>query len=142
MDFTFELVGESGRRQAHRERVRGLMARIEGREDVFAVHDVSASGLALVDAGRSLRHGDAFRLSLAIAGKALICGLPALVVRESGPDGALAGVAFGTLSSRQEAWLDKLVLEIQKRRIDLRKARAAADNLEDKKKTDRAETET
>ena len=142
MDFTFELVGESGRRQAHRERVRGLTARIEGREDVFTVHDVSVSGLALVDAERALRHGDAFRLSLAIAGKALICGLPAMVVRECGPDRELAGVAFGTLSSRQEAWLDKLVLEIQKRRIDLRKARAAADNLEDKKKTDRAETET
>mgnify|MGYP003818726295 CR=1 FL=1 len=142
MDFTFELVGESGRRQAHRERVRGLTARIEGREDVFTVHDVSVSGLALVDAERALRHGDTFRLSLAIAGKALICGLPAVVVRESCPDRKLAGVVFGTLSSRQEAWLDKLVLEIQKRRIDLRKARAAADNLEDKKKTDRAETET
>lgn len=142
MDFTFELVGDSGRRQAHRERVRGLTARVEGREDVFAVHDVSVSGLALVDAGRRLRQGDVFRVSLTIVGKVLVSGLPALVVRACGPEQELAGVAFGTLSVRQEAWLDKLVLEIQKRRIDLRKARAAADNLEDKKKTDRAETET
>ncbi len=58
------------------------------------------------------------------------------VVRVSGP--GLAGLAFGELSLRQEAWLDKLVLEIQKRRIDLRKARERADNLEDKK-TDRAD---
>jgi hypothetical protein len=142
MDFTFELEGESGRRQAHRERVRGLAARIEGHEADFTVHDVSVSGLALVDSERRLRQGAACRVSLLIAGRLLIAGLSAQVVREVGPERELAGVAFGALSARQEAWLDKLVLEIQKRRIDLRKARAVADNLEDKKKTDRAETET
>ena len=142
MDFEFELVGDAGRRSAHRERVRGLTARVEGCEGDFVVHDVSVSGLALVDAGCRLRRGGQCRLSLAIAGRVLIAGLPAAVVREATPDRELAGVAFGALTGRQETWLDKLVLEIQKRRITLRKARAAAETLEDKKKTDRGETET
>ncbi len=136
MDVEFELEGESGRRKTHRERVRGLVARLDDGGDSFVVHDVSASGLALVDPQGGLRPGQACRLTLAIGPKTLISGLPAVVARVTGE--GMAGVAFGHLSLRQEAWLDKLVLEIQKRRINLRKARDAAGNLEDKK-TDRAE---
>ena len=57
--------------------------------------------------------------------RALARGLPAKVVREADPAGRIAGLAFVDLGPRQEAWLDKLVLEIQKRRIALRKARPA-----------------
>jgi hypothetical protein len=140
MDFEFELEGESGRRQAHRERVLGLVAAIEGGEEPFVVHDVSASGLALVDPRGRLARGRTCRVSLAIGERILARDLPAMVVRESGPALRMAGLAFVDLGPRQEAWLDKLVLEIQKRRITLRKARNSADNLEDKKKTDRADT--
>ncbi|MFU2209145.1 PilZ domain-containing protein [Solidesulfovibrio sp. C21] len=136
MDFTFKLEGEVGKRAAYRERVRGLFARFEGDETAYAVHDVSAAGLAVVDAAGDLILGRKGLLSLAIGPKALIAGLPVTVAR-TGAKG-LAGLAFGELSLRQEAWLDKLVLEIQKRRIDLRKARELADKLEDKK-TDRAD---
>uniref|UniRef100_I2Q5Y7 PilZ domain-containing protein n=1 Tax=Desulfovibrio sp. U5L TaxID=596152 RepID=I2Q5Y7_9BACT len=140
MDFTFKLEGESGRRAAHRERVRGLTAFLDERADrPYIVHDVSASGLALVDPEGTLVAGAAGRLSLRLGQKTLVAGLPVLVVRPSG--GELAGLAFGQLSLRQEAWLDKMVLEIQKRRIDLRKARAAAGNPEHKK-TDRADEQT
>lgn len=140
MDFEFKLVGEgSGRREAHRERVRSLVAQIEGSDAAFVVHDVSASGLALVDPGATLRQGRTCRLALAIGGKQLAVGLLAEVVRQAQPDREIAGLSFRLLSLRQEAWLDKLVLEIQKRRIDLRKALAAAENLEDEKKTDRAD---
>lgn len=140
MDFTFELEGEVGRRATHRERVRGLTALWEDDGSrQYVVHDVSASGLALVDPEKTLASGRAGHLTLSIGPKALVAGLPVVVVRAT-PDG-LAGLAFGELSLKQEAWLDKLVLEIQKRRINLRKAREMAENLEDKK-TDRADEQT
>lgn len=138
MDCTFRLEGEVGRRAAHRERVRGLVARLED-DGAFVVHDVSAAGVALVDPDGSLASGRTCRLALAIGGKELVSGLPATVVRASGH--GLAGLAFGQLSPRQEAWLDKLVLEIQKRRINLRKARDLAGNIEEEK-TDRADEKT
>ena len=137
MDVTFELEGEVGKRAAHRERVRGLVARLDDEADGFVVHDVSASGLALVDPEARIAVGRDCRLALGIGPRELVAGLPARVVRRA--EGGLTGLAFGELSLRQEAWLDKLDLEIQKRRIDLRKARDAADNLEDEKKTDRAD---
>jgi hypothetical protein len=137
MDFTFKLEGEIGRRAAHRERVRGLVALLDDDgERRYVVHDVSASGVSLDDPEGRLAPGRKGRLTLAIGPRELIAGLPVAVVRVTGT--GLAGLAFGELSLRQEAWLDKLVLEIQKRRIDLRKAREMADNLEDKK-TDRAD---
>jgi len=140
MDVEFKLVGEiSSRRAAYRERVRGLAAHVEEDGTRYLVHDVSARGLALVDREAHLRQGQACRLSLAIGSKVLITGLPATVVRQATPERDLAGLSFDELNRRQEAWLDKLVLEIQKRRIDLRKTLAAADNLEDEKKTDRAD---
>ena len=131
MDVTFELEGEVGKRAAHRERVRGLVARLDDEADGFVVHDVSASGLALVDPEARIAVGRDCRLALGIGPRELVAGLPARVVRRAG-DG-LTGLAFGELSLRQEAWLDKLVLEIQKRRIDLRKSRQDAENPEDKK---------
>lgn len=139
MDFTFRLEGEVGKRAAHRERVRGLTAFLDARADrPYDVHDVSALGMALADPEGTLAVGVAGGLTLRLGGKTLVAGLPVLVVRAA--DG-LAGLAFGELSPRQEAWLDKMVLEIQKRRIDLRKARDAAGNPEHKK-TDRADEQT
>ena len=128
MDFSFELEGEVSRRTAFRERVRGLVARLEGDDTAYVVHDVSASGLALADPESRLEPGTGCSLRLLIGEKTLISGLAATVVRTAGQ--GLTGLAFGQLSLRQEAWLDKLVLEIQKRRINLRKARDAAANLE------------
>jgi len=128
MDFEFKLEGESGRRQAHRERVHGLVARIDGLEEPFVVHDVSASGLALVDPRGELTQQWVCRVALAIGERVLARDLPAIVVREADPAGRIAGLSFMDLGPRQEAWLDKLVLEIQKRRIALRKAREASDN--------------
>ena len=55
--------------------------------------------------------------------------------------GLKAFMGFGELTLRQEAWLDKLILEIQKRRIDLRKSREGVENPEDKK-TDRVDEKT
>ena len=129
MDFEFKLEGEAGRRQSHRERVQGLVIHIEGLAEPLVVHDVSSSGLAVVDPKGVLVREWVCRVVLAIGERALARGLPAKVVREADPAGRIAGLAFVDLGPRQEAWLDKLVLEIQKRRIALRKARDASDNL-------------
>ena len=138
MDVTFQLEGEVGKRTAHRERVQGLVARLDGEAAAYVVHDVSASGVALVDPEGRLVPGQDCRLALRIGAKELIAGLPAVIARRA--DGRV-GLAFGPLSLRQEAWLDKLILEIQKRRIDLRKSREGVENPEDKK-TDRVDEKT
>ena len=140
MDITFELEGEQqGRRMAHRERVRGLVARIDDAPETYVVHDVSASGMALVDPDKQIVVGRPCLLSLAIGSRELIAGLPASAIRRT--EAGLTGMAFGELSLRQEAWLDKLVLEIQNRRINLRKAQDGAGNPEDKN-TDRVDEKT
>ena len=139
MDVTFQLEGEVGKRTAHRERVQGLVARLDGDAARYVVHDVSASGLALVDPEGRLALGQSCRLALCIGPRELIAGLPATLARRA--EGGLAGLAFGELTLRQEAWLDKLILEIQKRRIDLRKSREGVENPEDKK-TDRVDEKT
>ena len=139
MDVTFTLEGEVGQRAAHRERVRGLVVRFEDDGHEYVVHDVSASGVAVVDAAGGLVRGRRAALTLAIGAKTLITGLPVTVARV-GP-GDIVGLAFGELSLRRQAWLDKLVLEIQKRRINLRKARELAEKPQDKK-TDRADEHT
>lgn len=128
MDFEFKLEGEAGRRLTHRERVQGLVVRIDGLAEPFVVHDVSASGLAVLDPKGQLAREWVCRVALAIGERVLARDLPATVVREADAAARIAGLAFTGLAPRQEAWLDKLVLEIQKRRIALRKARAASDN--------------
>ena len=139
MDVTFQLEGEVGKRTAHRERVQGLVARLDGEAAAYVVHDVSASGVALVDPEGRLVPGRTCLLALCIGSRELIAGLPAALARRA--EDGLAGLAFGQLSLRQEAWLDKLILEIQKRRIDLRKSREGVENPEDKK-TDRVDEKT
>lgn len=139
MDVMFQLEGEVGKRTAHRERVRGLVARLDGEGATYVVHDVSVSGVALVDPEGRLVLGRVCRLALCIGPRELIAGLPATMVRRA--DGGLVGLAFGELPLRQEAWLDKLILEIQKRRINLRKSREGVENPEDKK-TDRVDEKT
>lgn len=139
MDITFQLEGEGGKRAAHRERVKGLVARLDDEDRAYVVHDVSASGVALVDGEGRLVAGRQCRLALGIGPRELIAGLSAKVIRRT--DDGLVGLAFGTLTLRQEAWLDKLILEIQKRRIDLRRSREDAEKPEDKK-TDRVDEKT
>jgi len=140
MNIQFELEGEAGRRTAYRERVRGLMAQLDDGGETFVVHDVSATGIALVDPDGKLATGRTCHLSLCIGPKSLVADLPATVVRKA--DQGLVGLAFGQLSLRQEGWLDKLVLEIQKRRIDLRKAQADVSGNPEDKKIDRVDDKT
>jgi len=125
MDFSFSLDLEEGKRQAFRARVPGLLCIVQGRDVEFAVKDISATGLALVDETNTLADDEVFYLDLLINRRAYMQEVKAKVIRIIG--NGIVGVNFLELDRRQEAKLDKLVLEVQKRLINMRKLKAASD---------------
>ena len=122
-DFDFVLPeDDANKRGAFRAQVAGLKARISGSSRDFPVRDVSAAGCALHDeTGRRFRQGDVFELEIRLNDKPLLTQAAVTVKRVL--DNGLIGCSFVGLSSRQEALLDKLVLEVQKRMIALKKAK-------------------
>lgn len=113
---------DAGQRQAFRTKIPGLEALIKSPRVLLPIKDFSATGLTLVDAEARLGQGDKFEFDLLLNKKLLIPGLTAKAMRilEHG----LVGCAFVDLDSRKEAKLDKLVLEVQKRIIALKKAKS------------------
>jgi len=123
MDFSFSLDQEEGKRQAFRTRVPGLTCRETGREPEYPVKDISATGLAFFCEEKVFSGGDELRLDLLINRRVYIGDIKARVIRIFG-DGAV-GAEFAGLDRRQEEKLDKLVLEVQKRMISMRKVKSA-----------------
>lgn len=120
-EFHFvQSTGREGERQAYRTVVPGLVARVSGTDGAFPVDNVSAGGIAMLAPGNDFAAGESLTLDLLLLGTPYIIALPARVVR-LGVDG-LVGCAFSPLDLRQEARLDKLILEVQKRLIAWRKA--------------------
>jgi len=128
MDFDFHIEGEDRPRRAFRARVVGLGARVHVHERVYPVKDVSATGLALLDETRQFRQGESLVLDLEIHERTFLKDIPVKVVRVL--ENGIVGLDFMNLDRRMEARLDKLVLEIQKRLIDMRKARELAEKKE------------
>ncbi len=124
MDFDFTLEGENLPRRAFRARVVGLAARVHSHGRDYPVRDISATGLALLDETRGFRQGESLVVDLEIHRKAFLKDLPARVIRVL--ENGIVGLDFTQLDLKAEERLDKLVLEIQKRLIDLRKARDLA----------------
>ncbi len=122
MDFSFSLDHEEGKRQAFRTHVPGLTCRVTDREEEYPVKDISATGLAFLDEGKSFAEGEAFRLDLLIHHRVYIGDIKARVIRVL--ENGVTGAGFTELDRRQEVKLDKLVLEVQKRLITLRKIKA------------------
>lgn len=108
----------SGRRQAFRTVTSGLTGRVHGVLDSFGVNDISAGGICLDVAEGVYEKGYQLTIDILIAGKLYLAGLEAHVVRSVDRECACA---FDGLSRHQELKLDKLVLEMQKRFIALRK---------------------
>ena len=120
-DFDFTLPSDhEGERRAYRTSVPGLAASVAGKDGTFPVDNVSAVGIALHAPGHAFAEGENLRLDLLILGRPYITALPARVARLG--EGALVGCEFTTPDFWQEARLDKLVLEVQKRMIARRKA--------------------
>ncbi|WP_027185873.1 PilZ domain-containing protein [Desulfovibrio inopinatus] len=119
MDFDFKLSSHELRRGAFRTKVPGLTAKLGDYDEEFTVKDLSVSGLGIIDAASHVKEGQQTTIDLFISKRLYLKGLPCSILRVL-PDGT-AGIKFSELERRQEVRLDKLVLEVQKRLIELKK---------------------
>lgn len=127
MDFDIELDSDEKLRQAYRTRVPGLEVRVitpAGPQD-FQVHDISASGFSFSAPVRDYSLGIVLSFDMLLCKRLFLGSLKAKVIHvlEQG----IIGCNFLEMERRQEIKLDKLVLEVQKRLIELRKARRDAE---------------
>jgi len=127
MDFEIKVDEEDKLRQAYRTRVPGLDIRINTKKGPldFPVQDISATGFAFLDNPRGYSSGMEFTFDLLLSKKLFLGELNAKVMRVL--DKGIIGCNFMAMDRRQEIKLDKLVLEVQKRLIELRKAKREAD---------------
>jgi hypothetical protein len=120
MDFDIQLPEEEERlRKAFRTKVPGLSARFSGLDRVYDVADLSATGFAVIDKEGRFMEKDALGVDLLIKDKLFLGGAKALCMRVH--DNGIVGLNFVDLDRQKEIKLDKLVLEVQKRLIALRK---------------------
>lgn len=127
MDFDIKMDGDDKLRQAFRTRVPGLDVRVvtqNGPQD-FPVSDISASGFAFNDSPRGYSPGMVLSFDLLLSKRLFLGDLKAKVMRIIAEKGII-GCTFMEMERRQEIKLDKLVLEVQKRLIELRKAKREA----------------
>jgi PilZ domain. len=128
MDFDIQMPTEDDKlRQAFRTRVPGLAVRINTEKGVLdcPVSDISATGFAFVDNPRGYSNGQEIVVDILLAKKLFLGDIKAKVMRVL--DKGIIGCNFMGMERRQEIRLDKLVLEVQKRLIELRKARKEAE---------------
>jgi len=126
MDFEIKMDGDDKLRQAFRTRVPGLDVRVitqNGPQD-FPVNDISATGFAFADSPRKYSSGMVFSFDLLLGKRLFLGDLKGKVMRVL--DKGIIGCNFMEMERRQEIKLDKLVLEVQKRLIELRKAKREA----------------
>ncbi|MHC1751822.1 PilZ domain-containing protein [Humidesulfovibrio sp.] len=127
MDFEIKMDGDDKLRQAFRTRVPGLDVRVitqNGPQD-FPVNDISATGFAFADSPRKYSSGMVFSFDLLLGKRLFLGDLKGKVMRVL--DKGIIGCNFMEMERRQEIKLDKLVLEVQKRLIELRKAKREAE---------------
>lgn len=122
MDFDVRLPNDDDQlRKAFRTRVPGLLIRVADSGKEYQVKDLSASGFAILEEARVFKEGQAFEFDLLLARKLFLSQIKGRVMRVL--DNGIVGCNFQDLDRRQEMKLDKLVLEVQKRLIELRKAK-------------------
>ncbi|NJB67188.1 c-di-GMP-binding flagellar brake protein YcgR [Desulfobaculum xiamenense] len=120
-DYSFSLgdEGNGGQRRAFRTKIPGLEVILKPTEKRFTVLDLSAMGLAFKDATKGFTEGEQLEFDLLLNKKLFLPELKARVMRVL--DNGIIGLNFENNDHRKEARLDKLVLEVQKRMIALRK---------------------
>jgi len=120
MDFEISIPeDEEQLRKAFRTKVPGLKARFPEQKRVLDVMDLSATGFAVHDAEKSFSEKQTVEVELLINKKLFLRGISALVMRVL--DNGIVGLNFVDLERQKQIKLDKLVLEVQKRLIALRK---------------------
>lgn len=118
-DISFSVAGDDSSRRAFRAKVPGLRVVVPAKSAGFDVVDLSAMGLAFRDDARSFKENTMITFDLHLNDKVFLAELTARVMRVL--DNGIIGCNFEGNDHRKEARLDKLVLEVQKRLIALRK---------------------
>lgn len=122
--FEFNIPDRDNKRRAYRVNVLGLRVYIPEREESYPARDLSAVGMCIMASEGSFQWGEVFECEIFMEDQSFVSGLYAKVQRLL-PDGQV-GVSFEELDPRNEARLDKLVLETQKRMIDQKRARESS----------------
>ncbi len=128
MDFDIKMPGDDEKlRQAFRTRVPGLDVRLMTKAGVqeFQIRDISSTGFAFADSPRGYSSGQELVVDILLAKRLFLGDIKAKVMRVL--DNGIIGCNFAGMDRRQEIKLDKLVLEVQKRLIELRKAKKEAE---------------
>lgn len=110
---------DGAQRRAFRAKIPGLTVYVPAKGKSYSVMDLSAMGLAYMDETKDFAEGQVVEFDLLINKKVFLNGLTVKVMRVL--DKGLIGCNFEGVSPRKEAKLDKLVLEVQKRMIALKK---------------------
>lgn len=121
MGFDIEIStgSDDALRKAFRTKVPGLNVRFPALKKVYEVKDLSATGFAILETGKLFKEGQRIECELLIKKKLFLSGVEAEVMRVL--DNGIIGINFVELDLKKQAKLDKLVLEVQKRLIELRK---------------------
>ena len=120
LDFSIDsAASRDTRRKAYRATIPGLRAIVQQFSTSCKVRDISAAGVAFYCDEADPSKGDVLEVDFVVADKLLLSKAGVQVVRTT--EDGLIGCMFRDLTLKQEAKLDKLVLEVQKRMISLRK---------------------
>ena len=126
MDFEINVPDDDDQlRKAFRTRVPGLNVRFPALKRVFEVKDLSATGFAVLDPDKGFKENQPLEMELLIKKKLFLGEVNAIVMRVL--DNGIIGINFVDLERQKQAKLDKLVLEVQKRLIELRKKQREQD---------------
>lgn len=117
-------------RKAYRVSIPNLKITINGRDEQYQALDVSAGGVAFSFSEKDnpgLEQGQSIKISLVIKSRVFLEDLGAVVVKTSD---SFAACEFRNIPLRQEARLDKLVLEVQKKMIELKRRKSQEEDEE------------
>lgn len=121
-DFTIEYTPNS-RRSAFRVTYPNLFVRLEPKEHLYPIHDISAVGVCFQTNDHELdnaQKNDVLRIAIVQGTNQVLARLNFQCVHVSK---SCVGGAFVDVDRRTEAQLDKLILEIQKQQILKEKTR-------------------
>lgn len=130
LDVEYE---SSSPRKAYRVSIPGLKVKIDNQENLYQALDISAGGVAFSITREdefACESGQELEISLVIRDKTFLEKLQAILVKVTD---SFAACEFKDIPLRQEALLDKLVLEVQKKMIELQRKKKEQEPADEKK---------
>jgi hypothetical protein len=115
---------DAGPRRAYRAKVPGLKAVVPSKGGEYEVVDLSSTGMSLRDEEGALQEGELLECDLFLNRRIFLSEIKSRVMRVRK---GVAGCNFESVDRHKEERLDKLILEVQKRLIALRKQARAKD---------------